>query len=66
MVGGTIGSARVSANTGIRVGNTGIGGSAGVDGVGVCLVNIDGMDVGCVVIGAVFVPELLGCVCNKG
>ena len=32
--------------------NVGIGSSAGVDSVGVCLVNI-GTDVGCVVIGVV-------------
>ena len=46
-------------------GNAGVGSSTGVDGVDVCLVNI-GVDVGCVVMGALFVLELLGCVSKVG
>ena len=46
-------------------GSVGIGGSVGVSGVGICLVNI-GVDVGCVVMGAVVVLGLLGCACKGG
>ena len=59
MVCGTACSARADANA--EMGDS----SSGVGGVGICLVNI-GVDVGCVVMGAVFVPGLLGCACKEG
>ena len=63
MVGGTSSSAGASANAGVGDGSVEIGGSVEVSGVGICLVNI-GVDVGCVVMGAVFVPGLLRCACK--
>ena len=60
MVGGTTGSAGADANAGVWRGSAGIGGSVGVGGEGIYLVNID-VDDGYVVMIAVFVQGLLGC-----
>ena len=62
MVGGATGSAGADANIGVGDGST-IGCSAGVDGINICLVNID-VSVGSVVMEVVVVPGVLECSCK--
>ena len=63
MVGETTGSAGAGTNVGVGGDSAGIDGSIGVGELGICLDNI-GVNVGCVVMGAVVVPGFLGCACK--
>ena len=64
MVDGAICSAGAGVNAGTGGGSAGVGGNAGVGGLNICLVKT-GVDVGCVVMGAVVVTGLLGCTCKE-
>ena len=63
MVGGATGSARAGANAGVGGNSAEVSGNTGVGGLNICLVNIC-VGVGCVVMGVLVVPGLLGCTCK--